>query len=897
MPDIDSRTELRSIDQKSDTKELLGHYNYFKDHYGDFHTELGGIISDNIEDIFPDGTEWGDVGIDETISTINILEDIIKTYEASNTAVSTNTNSNSGSSFLANLPGVQSVSNVVSYIPGVSTAKSFISGASTAFSLSLSVGSIVSNLSGTSIISNVFMGKSDNILPNIISVLEKTTLGKKYLEINGTALLKIALEPNTKLNLILSDLNIAKIINTAIDPSAADFFETRASQYWSNLKSSGSSKGREEDIKGFESYLKKQVELENKVSSLSSFFPGNRAELIYVVANALGNADSQPNSEAKTKVLKDALKIHASNTNTGLRNWNEAQEGIVKNIANWNDPEILATTTLPEKVQKIIDVEKETYKYSNPIDISLINKIIPLLPIILKEYDSQGNQQLNSEITNLVKNIIGNKAKFGNYVAFGSYSSNHQGGSSWGNCDPVTNAALVYDHERSDPTHQLIINQFNVLIPTVLELLKNETNVSVIQSLIKHILEPRPDSMRFVYKDIMDLLKHPANRIILQGLGDTPSMISNILIDIIQSALVTNNASVINKQDSFLGQTFQVGEGSQQRKLLLEFIDPVLTKVLSSALDPGFVDHSGKPEKLIEDLESLLTKLNTYEQDPTSGELVTGDMIINSNLAKFGISSKQFDNILESFSNLPEDIIGQLETYTLSSTSSNSSSSSTGKDDKFVDDCLKNNFDFAYCDNKKEFIEALKARKRFIDINSNELIGVITKLLGNEYLQSQFSDDLGGNPIHALHNILTKLFEEPFQFAKLNSIVGNLKKDIDVLLNSETLPIGKIIKNNRESILNLLNTFTGGGYRTSFLMHAVVMPILCVVDLKLATALTGKDDTLLNKIQVAATTLISFTKGVLNIFGRTRGASKAERPSEIRQVPDNNEPGNTPGRR
>jgi hypothetical protein len=30
MPDIDSRTELRSIDQKSDTKELLGHYNYSK---------------------------------------------------------------------------------------------------------------------------------------------------------------------------------------------------------------------------------------------------------------------------------------------------------------------------------------------------------------------------------------------------------------------------------------------------------------------------------------------------------------------------------------------------------------------------------------------------------------------------------------------------------------------------------------------------------------------------------------------------------------------------------------------------------------------------------------------------------------------------------------------------
>ncbi|MEE3002744.1 MAG: hypothetical protein VX335_00115, partial [Pseudomonadota bacterium] len=480
----------------------------------------------------------------------------------------------------------------------------------------------------------------------------------------------MALNKEAKINFLGMEANIYDtFIKAYIDKPAQDFFETRAYSFWQHKKVIGAYSGSEpsESLKSeFKSFMKQQVDVKYtcnqfivaSVLSLNEIIGPDKLDMVmkelnYVVANALAQTEYYGKVEEKAQIVKDAVDIYTKNFKSMHPDININFLGVDSTTCQEFIEKIESTGTknfdnITEDERRAEKIGDDFKTYSTPMDVNFICKqILPLVPGILANIDVNDNDTL-TKISNIIEDVIADPMKFGTIATFGAISvgqsqinasmpSFRRGAIGGGqghdisayqlhNAQENTLAILNYVKNRTGGGHNIILSKLQGLLPAIIPILKNPNSLPIVQNLVENILSSRPDSMRFVYKNIIDLLNDPANSTALRENPESLNILTKVIMDIIESSLVTNNYSETAKNSSLLG--FLMNDKHNDKKSLLQIVEPLLNRVLTAVVqdDPeaGFLRSS---------LLSVLQTLNISEIDGTSS------LVSNHNLNQSQIDS------------------------------------------------------------------------------------------------------------------------------------------------------------------------------------------------------------------------------------------------------------------
>ncbi|MBT4803441.1 MAG: hypothetical protein HON78_00375 [Legionellales bacterium] len=703
-----------------------------------------------------------------------------------------------------------------------------------------------------------------NLAPEKVIAALSSEEGKQFLKFNSNAILKIALDemkPGSTSTYILDSI---KSMSTYIYGRGNNFLEARAASYISNRQALGlpydkesfkSFMLREQRPNGVEKYCERLLN-----SELADFDDSNKEKHMLMFAGALSSAeaydgylsDDEGRSSAKAEIFMRTFNNY-TNLNEiysgGFKSFGIKEMPLERAQIIINDIEKIqgSATTKPNAEGNLKDWGKEYEKYTSKTNLEVINKIIDsgaLVSLIAGIEPST----LTDTLPSLIKLVKSGSANGGlpSGIAFSNDAS-------WDLSDKDTKAF----HENYMKANTSILDRIAPIIPDILLALRNPLpeNKRVIKELVTHITANRPDKMRFLYKDIIDLLKNNVKLRANLAKDGKPELLSELILGIVHAGLVTNNVQK-NKLDIL---SYKV-----DGKPILQQLQPFLTDVLKVALTEKGTD-------LKDNLSGLLTKLNVDEHEESKVPV----------LKEMGLTVGQIGELLavipdpdvESVELSPVQEVEASTTSQMLKTQITSANvtpvyGEIGKAipvDIGVDKDLGNKLKDYNLDEKMlvKVKPLLEAQKKFQKKIGTEMLNDLLNIFTNQDLQANKKI---GSEIKALDKIFAAISSG--KISNIASLVSPLDRDapINILSKSEILPITKFIKQNRVQLEALIKDSMGLGKKGATVSEFVVFPLLCLLDSGLATAARGVNPTRFTKYNtvILATLSVPFaaTAGV-----------------------------------
>ena len=712
------------------------------------------------------------------------------------------------------------------------------------------------------------LGWQANLSPEKLIAALSSEEGKQFLKLNSNAILKIALDemkPGSTSTYILDSI---KSMSTYIYGRGNNFLEARAASYIRNRQALGlpydkesfkSFMLREQRPNGVEKYC---VRLLN--SELAGFDESNKEKHMLMFAGALSSAEAYDGYLSDKEGRSSAKAEIFMRTFNNYTNYNEIYSGGAKRFGIKemsleraqtiiNDIEKIqkSTTTSSNDESSLNEWDAKYEKYTSKTNLEVINKIIDsgaLASLIAGIEPST----LTDALPSLIKLVKSGSANGG--LPPGIAFSND---ASWDLSDKDIKAF----HENYMKANTSILDRIAPIIPDILLALRNPlpANKLVLKNLVTHITANRPDKMRFLYKDIIDLLKNNVKLRANLAKDGKPELLSELILGIVHASLVTNNVQK-NKLDIL---SYKV-----DGKPILQQLQPFLTEVLKVAL-------TEKGTYLKDNLSGLLTKLNVDEHEESKvpvlkkmgltvgqiGELLT--IMPDPDVESVEFSPVQPVQVVEEVSTTSQMLKTQIPAANVTPVYGEIGKAISV--DIGVDKDLGNKLKDYNLDEKMlvKVKPLLEAQKKFQKKIGTEMLNDLLNIFTNKDLQANKKI---GSEIKALDKIFAAISSG--KISNIASLVSPLDRDapINILSRSEVLPITKFIKQNRVQLEALIKDSMGLGKKGAPLSEFVVFPLLCLLDSGLATAARGVEPTALTKCNtvILATLSVPFavTAGV-----------------------------------
>ncbi|MBT4885051.1 MAG: hypothetical protein HON55_02745, partial [Legionellales bacterium] len=682
--------------------------------------------------------------------------------------------------------------------------------------------------------------------------------GKQFLKLNSNALLKTALEEMKSGSKSRDLLDTINSVSTYIFGKGNSFLEARAASYIKNhqvlgipydLKSFAKYMFHEKRIGGVEEYCKGKIKE----------FPGsatNAESYIKMLADALSAAEyyslNLSDNEGRFDAKVEYFMRHCNNffsykgiTNTYDKpfklNKNEA-EFIISRIEDIQESPIDGLGKLKSGDDAKAEFEKYNAKSAvlDYIDDAIESGLIA--SVLFNMEESIIDEALPKLIT-LLKNLSATGG-LPSGIAF-------KNDESWSSSDQ--DPELFYNSymQKDESILDKLIPAVKEIIPVLVNI--NPENKRYISNIVKHIVENKPDKMRFIYQDIIDLLN--VNPGVAQSLAsdEHADLISELILGIVHAGLVTNNVE-INKLELL---SLEVGG-----KPILQCLQPFLTEVLKVALNDEDSD-------LKDDLASLLTKLNVVEHDEST--------ILQ--LQAKGLTTGQINKLLAV---LPDPDIAEVIGAELTSVQVDSSTDTQGRESldasrvmpiygdeaTAIEENIKINLEVKLLEagvnleNHNEIGSLLKLQKKFEKKNSMGIYKDMLKIFNNSSLKG--NNEIGSE-IEALGKIISVCSTLPYNGKQYE--YTELKSSINILTQSETIPIIDLITGNKEALTNFIQEYMCSGPKTTALIQYLIVPFLCAIDLDLATVARGVAPNMQTKLNTVLLSVLGIPFVMLGTAG------------------------------
>ena len=703
-----------------------------------------------------------------------------------------------------------------------------------------------------------------NLTPEKLIAALSSKEGKQFLELNSNAILKIALDEMKPDSTSKSMLETINSISTYISGKGNSFLEARAASYISNRQALG----LPDDKESFKAYMLRE-QREDGVekyceglfkSKLAGFDESDKDKRMLMFAGALSAAEAFDGYLSVDEGRSTAKAETFMRTFNNYTNLNEIYSGGNKFLGikeiSLNEAEVIikdieiiqkSTTTSSNDVIILAEWDAKFEKYTSKTNLEDINKIIDsgTLASLIAGIDDSTLKEALPSLIKLVKNGSANGG-LPPGIAFSKDAS-------WTFSDKDAKAF----HQNYMTKNNSILDRLGPIIPDIKLALGNSEpeNKQVLKNLVEHITANRPDKMRFLYKDIIDLLKNNKELSCKLAKDGKPELLSELILGIVHAGLVTNNVQK-NKLDIL---SYKV-----DGKPILQQLQPFLTDVLKVALTEKGTD-------LKDNLSGLLTKLNVDEHEESKVPV----------LKEMGLTVGQIGELLavipdpdvESVELSPVQEVEASTTSQMLKTQITSANvtpvyGEIGKAipvDIGVDKDLGNKLKDYNLDEKMlvKVKPLLEAQKKFQKKIGTEMLNDLLNIFTNQDLQANKKI---GSEIKALDKIFAAISSG--KISNIASLVSPLDRDapINILSKSEILPITKFIKQNRVQLEALIKDSMGLGKKGATVSEFVVFPLLCLLDSGLATAARGVNPTRFTKYNtvILATLSVPFaaTAGV-----------------------------------
>ena len=706
------------------------------------------------------------------------------------------------------------------------------------------------------------LGWQANLSPEKVIAALSSEEGKQFLKLNANAILKIALEEmkdGSKSTYLVDNI---KRISTYIYGKSNSFLEARAASYIGNRKVLG----LPYDEDSFTNYMfheQREGGVEEYCKGKIKEFPDseiNGESYINMLADALSGSEyyslNLSDKEGHLDAKVEYFMRHCNNffSYKNIKGSDNAPFKLKKDVVEFMILNIEAKQSVSDLAKGRYNADAEFEKYNSKSAIlDYVDGLVDSGIIAGMLYNPEEGV-LDEALPKLIA-LLKNSSSTGGPPSGIAFKK----GVSWSESDK--NPELF--HNSYMQNGESILDK---LIPAVKEIMPvlaniNPENKRYISNIVKHIVEKRPDKMRFIYKDIIDLLK--VNPGVAQSLAsdEHADLISELILSIVHAGLVTNNVET-NKLELL---SLEVNG-----KPILQCIQPFLTEVLKVALND---EETG----LKDDLASLLTKLNVVEHDEST--------ILQ--LKAKGLTTGQINQLL---SVLPDPDITEVVGAELTSVQVDSSTDTQvresvdarrvmpiyGDEATAIEENIKINLEVKLLEaginleNHNEIGSLLKLQKRFEKKNSMGIYEDMLKIFNNASLKG--NNEIGSE-IEALGKIISFCSTLPYNGRQYKYI--ELKSPINILAKSEKIPIINFIKENKKTIIDFIKEYVHSGPKTTTLVQYLIVPFLCVIDVDLATAARGVKTTSLTKFNTVLLSALGMPFSIVGAAG-VAASHKAE---------------------
>ena len=700
------------------------------------------------------------------------------------------------------------------------------------------------------------LGWQANLSPEKVIAALSSEEGKQFLKLNANAILKIALEEmkdGSKSTYLVDNI---KRISTYIYGKRNSFLEARAASYIGNRKVLG----LPYDEDSFTNYMfheQREDGVEEYCKGKIKEFPDseiNGESYINMLVDALSGSEyyslNLSDKEGRLDAKVEYFMRHCNNffSYKNIKGSDNAPFKLKKDVV-----EFMILNIEGKQAQDISDLAKGSYnadaefeKYNSKSAIlDYVDGLVDSGIIAGMLYNPEEGV-LDEALPKLIA-LLKNSSSTGGPPSGIAFKK----GVSWSESDK--NPELF--HNSYMQNGESILDK---LIPAVKEIMPvlaniNPENKRYISNIVKHIVEKRPDKMRFIYKDIIDLLK--VNPGVAQSLAsdEHADLISELILSIVHAGLVTNNVET-NKLELL---SLEVNG-----KPILQCIQPFLTEVLKVALND---EETG----LKDDLASLLTKLNVVEHDEST--------ILQ--LKAKGLTTGQINQLL---SVLPDpditEVVGAeltsvqvdsiIDTQVRESVDARRVMPIYGDEATAIEENIKINLEVKLLEaginleNHNEIGSLLKLQKKFEKKNSMGIYKDMLKIFNNSSLKG--NNEIGSE-IEALGKIISVCSTLPYNGKQYE--YTELKSSINILTQSETIPIIDLIKGNKEALTNFIQEYMCSGPKTTTLIQYLIVPFLCAIDLDLATVARGVAPNMQTKLNTVLLSVLGIPFVMLGTAG------------------------------
>jgi hypothetical protein len=683
-----------------------------------------------------------------------------------------------------------------------------------------------------------------NLTPEKLIAALSSKEGKQFLELNSNAILKIALDEMKPDSTSKSMLETINSISTYISGKGNSFLEARAASYISNRQALG----LPDDKESFKAYMLRE-QREDGVekyceglfkSKLAGFDESDKDKRMLMFAGALSAAEAFDGYLSVDEGRSTAKAETFMRTFNNYTNLNEIYSGGNKFLGikeiSLNEAEVIikdieiiqkSTTTSSNDVIILAEWDAKFEKYTSKTNLEDINKIIDsgTLASLIAGIDDSTLKEALPSLIKLVKNGSANGG-LPPGIAFSKDAS-------WTFSDKDAKAF----HQNYMTKNNSILDRLGPIIPDIKLALGNSEpeNKQVLKNLVEHITANRPDKMRFLYKDIIDLLKNNKELSCKLAKDGKPELLSELILGIVHASFVTNNVEE-NKLDIL---SYKV-----DGKPILQQLQPFLTEVLKVAL-------SEQGSALKDPLSSLLTKLNVDEHDDsnvpalkkmglTVGQI--GELL--AILPDPDVQSVELVNVqkVEGVSSMSQMLTVQTEAVKVEAvTDGLTKAIPVGQG---VAEELEGKLRKFGIDLDEKGMSLLEAQKKFQKQISADMNKDLLNIFANGDLQANTKI---GPEIKALDQVFSAISSGKIEDIARLASPFNTKAPINILSRSTSLPIAAFIKENRDKLEGLIKDSMGLGKKGATLSEFVVFPLLCLLDSGLATVARGVEPTALTK--------------------------------------------------
>ena len=614
--------------------------------------------------------------------------------------------------------------------------------------------------------------------------------GKTYLANNRDAIAEVILQESANLESSTGIISIIAKLAQYVQPPKS-YQDQRAERYMYMQKYRGLP-GNKADFIQYMSKLDGEGGILPLITSWCQEFPGDKQQYAQVVANAIHAAQFTTDNfydgmyEVQTKYVSQAINAYVERNG-----YNKVkEEDVLRLIMRFTVREGSEGEMLPDSSRK---------KYGDMYDklteeqasIWTVEATLDFIPSVLKMQPDNIRGLVQYGIKQLKSSYKNGGVPSG--IAFSADNNE-----AW----PANGDDRYHNNFYGTHSKRTIIDELAESIPDIVPLFEDMDDVmkSNIVELTRAINDPSIDKMRLLYGSIIKLLQ--SSPALAKVLGTAPHVerISKLILGLAHASMITNNFAP-DKLD-LLG--YKVGG-----KPLLQSLQPLLTNILSTALN-------AKDEALYGHIKTLLTSLYVDQE--------TGSYI--SDLLGRGFTRNSINTILSS---LPDD-----GSYTPDIGQDYVKSVCSVRTDLSEDEAT------ALAHNT---VWMFQSQKTFQQKKVHDIYTSIENILAHKKIQGI------GEEIKSLHTIM-QVINEPALLTKLPASLTKLpelRKAIGHLNHKGSLlPLGAFIAENRE---NLKKQLTQHLQKGNFFTQYLLCPLLCIIDLDLATALRAGKVTHAKRLQ------------------------------------------------